>query len=178
MPSPAELKGLRAQPVRTQDDAWRMALIRNECRAGFSGHTEIITREQQEAWWQGTRGRVQAWLFCAADGALVGFGLLRPLNDPDGPLTTTVAVLPKHAGQGYGKAITSDLVERADDRMVEARARLDNPAAVALHVPEYWYRVQGPDPSLAYFRAIPEEVRQATAEWAAYYAAEAEAVPA
>lgn len=155
---------LTACRVVHMEDAQVMRRIRNACRDGFSHATAEIRPGEQALWWNANRDRVQAWLYEAGDGrGFIGFGMLRPLNGDDGPLVTTVAVLPLHRGHGHGKAISRDLVERAGDRPVAGQARLDNPAAVALHDADYWERVEGPDPRLAYFRAIPRAVLAVTA---------------
>ena len=142
---------LNAREAASIFDAYSIMHIRNRCRAGFSTHTDEIAPAEQERWWEATAGRRLAWLYRPDDSrSYVGFGLL--LRQDDGLWTTTVAVLPEHAGKGYGRAITHDIVMRCPGQC-RATARRDNPAAVKLHVADDWDIVDGPDPRLAYFRS-------------------------
>jgi GNAT superfamily N-acetyltransferase len=124
-------------------------LIRNTCREGFSQYNEPISGADQVRWWAATEGKRLAWLYTDDERLIVGFGVL--LLQDDGFWTTTVAVLPEHAGKGYGKVITHDIVTRCPGPC-KATARKDNPAAVKLHVAEDWDVVDGPDERLVYFR--------------------------
>jgi GNAT superfamily N-acetyltransferase len=161
-----DLKDLMAEPVTSDADVQMLRAIRNVCREGFAHDTEPITAEQQCQWWAaGTaKGDLQAWLYVKAPHrVIVGYGLLR--RTEDGRWWTSVGVFPQHAGQGYGGAITCDLVERAPEPPY-AQARKDNPAAVRLHRDSHWERV-GEDERLVHFRARsvwpPHEARE---QWA------------
>lgn len=144
---------LRRVPATTLDDAQTIRYIRNVCKDGFSQFNAKISRSTQVKFWERTEGKRRAWLYVTSVGgnpeSPVGFGLL--LLQDDGLWTTTVAVLPEHAGKGYGKHITSDIVSLSPGPC-RAQARKDNPAAVKLHVSELWDVVEGPDERLVYFR--------------------------
>lgn len=128
--------GLEPERVKTQQQAWLMAQIRNVGRLGFSHDDHEITRLEQNQWWEWSEKRVEAWLFrenvhhCA-----VGFGMLRRWQ---GSIwTTSVAVLPMHTGRGYGKAILRFLVRNSRHPLL-AEALRENEPAVRLHDEEYW----------------------------------------
>lgn len=148
----ADLKRSREHPqlaairVELPEEIEYVRQIRNCTAAGFSNHNDFILPADHQDWWE--RTKPLAWLYASPEG-IVGFGLLR--KDEQGRWVTVVAVLPEHNGHGYGKYITADIVRRSPG-LVYATARLDNPAAVFLHVPEDWERIAGPDPRLAYFR--------------------------
>jgi GNAT superfamily N-acetyltransferase len=141
---------LRADPAVTFEDALLIAYFRNVCTAGFSQFNGEISDDEQRAFWERTEGKRRAWLYFDDEGVPVGFGML--LLQDDGLWTTTVAVHPNHAGLGYGKAITHDIVTMAPGPC-RAQARKDNPAAVKLHVADDWDIVDGPNPALVYFRS-------------------------
>jgi GNAT superfamily N-acetyltransferase len=146
------LKDLIAKSIEHDNDVQMLRAIRNVCREGFAHDTEPISAEQQRQWWEAGRakGDLLAWLYCKAPhNIIVGYGLLR--RTEDGRWWTSVGVFPIHAGQGYGGAITCDLVEKAPEPPY-AQARKDNPAAVKLHRESHWERV-GEDERLVHFRA-------------------------
>lgn len=129
-----------------------MASIRNECREGFSSDTGKISYSDQAAWYARNRGSIIARLYSVGRNNPVGYGLLR--RDAAGRLVSSVAVLPEWSGRGIGAAITADII-RATRERVFATARLDNPAAVALHRDADWIRT-GDDGRLAHFVTRPE----------------------
>ncbi len=151
---------LAAIRVELPEEIELVRQIRNVTAAGFSNHNDAILPADHQVWWRQTEPL--AWLYASPEG-IVGFGLLR--RDDKDRWVTVVAVLPEHGGHGYGKYITADIVRRSPG-LVYATARLDNPAAVKLHVEEDWERIDGEDPRLAYFRGRkvwPPE--GATEEW-------------
>lgn len=139
---------LVASPVCTKADALTMAAIRNECREGFSADTSAITVTQQGKWWAQNRNRVNAYLYWDTTGDVVAYAAL--LQQPDGTWVSSCAVLPRYAGQGYGRAILHHLVTSVDHE-VYARARNDNEAALRLHNPGDW-ETTGADNDCTYFR--------------------------
>lgn len=118
--------------------------IRNATAAGFSTYNDVVTPDDHRAWWE--RTKPYAWLYASTEG-IVGFGMLRP--DEQGRTVSVVAVLPEFSGRGIGGWITRDVIRRAPG-LVYASARLDNPAAVALHCAADWKRV-AEDERMAYF---------------------------
>lgn len=143
---------LDAYEIRNVYGAQVMASIRNECRAGFSNDTGSISYADQAAWYARNRAGIIARLYECGRNNPVGYGLLR--RDDAGRLVSSVAVLPDWGGRGIGAAITADII-RATRERVYATARLDNPAAVALHRAEDWIRT-GDDGRLAHFVTRPE----------------------
>lgn len=137
-------------PHRVEDDSdvEAVRMIRNACRAGFAHFTGEISRDQQAAWWEAGAGRLIGYLYTTSRREVVGYGLLRQTDD--GRWWSSVAVLPSHAGRGYGGAITAHVIRCAPGGVVYAEARLDNPAAVALHRAEDWARTGEAD-GLAHF---------------------------
>lgn len=153
--------GLIATPVEFVTDVEMLRLIRNACKDGFSYDNAEISQQQQAAWWATMAGRIQAWLYLS-DWKTVGYGLVRQTDD--GRWWTSVAVLPEHAGKGYGGAITADLVRRVSCA-AWATARLDNPAALKLHRPEDWDEL-GRDDRLVTFRTKSHVYHEAAiTEW-------------
>lgn len=141
-------RALEAVPVSDFIAVQVMRQIRNVCREGFSNdHSEISPAAQTE-WWDSIKGRAVAFLYSEPFGAWVGYGLLRP--DADGRTVSSVAVLPEYAGRGYGGAITRHIVRQASGT-VYATARLDNPAAMALHNADDWVET-GRAGDLAFYR--------------------------
>ncbi len=154
-----DAKRLNCHMIVTPQDVEMLRVIRNACRAGFSYDTEEITPEAQKEWWVKNHDRVLGVLYQKpGEGwAVVGYGLLR--RDMDGRWYSSVAVLPEHTGKGYGGAITAHLIRQfkaeRDTSDVYASARLDNPAARALHRPDDW-DVIGQDERLEYYRTKPD----------------------
>lgn len=132
--------GLTAQPVTDAAGVEWLRYIRNTCRAGFSHDTSTITAPQQAAWWAANRARLVARLYANAGGAIVGYGLLR--CDSEGKWWSSVAILPEHAGRGYGKAATAHVIRQSPTGVVYAQARRDNPAADKLHDRRDWIVVE------------------------------------
>jgi GNAT superfamily N-acetyltransferase len=80
---------------------------------------------------------------------LVGYGLLRAIDDEyEELLTTIVGVLPSARGQHFGRAIMRFMVHHARGQGVDvwSTAPIDNPAAILLHDPEHWNEVNSPEP--------------------------------
>jgi GNAT superfamily N-acetyltransferase len=142
---------LCARPATKRAHADRIRLIRNATRGTYSQNNEEISWCDQQQWWERTKDKRLAWLYHQpGDHEIVGFGVL--LLQDDGYWTTTVGVLPAHAGKGYGKAITHDLVVNAPGPC-RAMALIDNPAGVRCHdLEQDWDVVDGPDPKYVYFR--------------------------
>lgn len=154
--------GLVARAVESEEDVEGLRLIRNACKDGFSHDNDEISMQQQAAWWVLMRDKVKAWLYWV-ELDVVGYGLLRQTDD--GRWWTSVAVLPQHAGKGYGGAITADLVRRADEP-VWATARLDNPAAMRLHREADWQET-GRDERLVHYCTRPAvTMKESLEEWA------------
>jgi GNAT superfamily N-acetyltransferase len=143
-----------ATPIESTDDVEALRVVRNSCKAGFAHDNAYISQAVQRAWWVAMRGRVRGWLYWldveAFAAVLIGYGLLRQTED--GRWWTSIAVLPQHGGQGYGKAIMADTIRRHDGT-VWSEARLDNPAAMKIHPPEDWELISQ-DERLAHFRSI------------------------
>lgn len=146
--------GLIATPIESAVDVEALRTLRNSTREGFAHDTAFISEAVQRAWWVAMRGRVRGWLYWhEADfsmSVLVGYGLLRMTED--GRWWTSIAVLPQHAGHGYGKAIMADTIRRHDGT-VWSEARLDNIAAMKIHPAEDWLLL-GQDERLARFRTL------------------------
>lgn len=143
--------GLLSHAIASDDDVEVLRRIRNRCAAGFSFDTSEISPAQQRVWWALNRHRVVGWLYCCGDpDKTVGYGLLRQTEDKR--WWSSVAVLPKYAGQGFGKSITTDIIHHCPNGVVWATARKDNPAAVKLHDLKFWDIIDGPDERLVYFR--------------------------
>lgn len=156
-----ERLALVARPIEDVVDVEALRQIRNACKDGFSHDTTEISAQAQRAWWVAQRGRVKAWLYWRSD-LVIGYGLLRQTDD--GRWWTSVAVLPFCAGQGYGGAITADLIRRSDGP-VYATARLDNPAARRLHRAADWEET-GRDERLVYFQTrYSVQAEAALANW-------------
>lgn len=150
-----DAKQLNCHMIVTPQDVEMLRVIRNTCRDGFSYDTEEITPEAQKEWWAKNHDRVRGFLYqkIREGWAVVGYGLLR--RDMDGRWYSSVAVLPEHTGKGYGGLITSDIIRMCPDGVVYASARLDNPAARALHHASDW-DVIGQDERLEYYRTKPD----------------------
>lgn len=150
---------LLARRIRCDDDALVMGRIRNACAAGFSNDTSQISEADQLTWWRDYSVVKNAWLYLTGRGLHpVGYGLLRAELDnlPSWHEVSSVAVLPEYGGRGYGKVITAHLIRRSsctkdDGDILDASARLDNPAAMKLHRSEDWIET-GRDDRLAYYR--------------------------
>lgn len=143
--------GLLSHAIVSADDVEILRKIRNRCAAGFSFDTSYITPEQQAVWWQANKDRVLGWLYCCGGPEFtVGYGLLRQTDD--GRWWSSVAVLPKYAGQGFGRSITSEVIRYSPSGVVWATARKDNPPAVKIHDLTYWNVIPGDDDRLVYFR--------------------------
>ena len=116
----APVRGLRVVPVSNWGHAETMRFIRNTCRAGFAHDTAKIGRRAQRIWWDTNRRRMVAALYYVGD-APVGYGLLR--QSEDGRWWSSVAVLPRFGGAGFGRAITQHIVRQSPDGVVWAEAR-------------------------------------------------------
>jgi GNAT superfamily N-acetyltransferase len=106
----ATLAGIVLTPRRAHGDADAEALrlIRNACAPYMTGHPQPITAEEQ----RGFLGRAfvegwRIWLFDAAWGTPVGFGLIRPVG---GRWWATLGLLPEWRGMGHGTAIYRHLI--------------------------------------------------------------------
>jgi hypothetical protein len=141
--------GLTPIPIAAPHQVELLRSIRNACRAGFSTHTAPISREQQARWWAEVAGKIVAYLYRDGDGKHPGYGLLRQTED--GRWWSSVAVLPWHAGHGYGGAITRHIIRQSPAGVVWASARNDNQAALRLHCAADWEAI-GCDQDLTYFR--------------------------
>ncbi|MEO8082515.1 MAG: GNAT family N-acetyltransferase [Ardenticatenales bacterium] len=146
------VRGLRVVPVTNWGHAETMRFVRNTCRAGFAHDTAKIGRRAQRAWWQANRTRMVAALYYVGD-APAGYGLLR--QSEDGRWWSSVAVLPRFGGIGFGRAITQHLVRQSPDGVVWAEARKDQPAACALHRADDW-EVIGEDAERWHYRTRPD----------------------
>ena len=147
----ASLEALR---VSTPAQVETLRQIRNATAAGFSHDNTQISHAVQRAWWSAMRGRVHAWLY-AYQGEVVGFGLVRQTED--GRWWNSLGVLPAYQGQGFGSAITTDLLSQHDGP-VYASVRCDNLPAIAMHHPDQWERYDSGntyDDPLVYFRSVP-----------------------
>lgn len=133
-----ERLSLIARPVETDEHVEMLRQVRNLCRDGFAHDNREISQAAQTAWWIVMRGRVKAWLYWSEDGLIgdmVGYGLLRKTDD--GRWWNSVAVMPQFTHQGYGGAITADLLTKHDGE-VWAEARVDNVPAMRLHRMADW----------------------------------------
>lgn len=138
-------------------DLETLRMIRNECRAGFANDNAEITKCAQRKWWRTMRGKVWGYLYWIGDGHtrnVVGYGLLRMGNFDNGEDEnvpySSVAVLPKYSGKGYGGFITAHLI-RQSPMTVHAAALKSNPAACALHREEDW-EIVGEDTNCFYYQ--------------------------
>lgn len=156
--------GLHVQSVLSEYDVELLRRIRNLCRAGFSHDNTIISPEAQAEWWTIARDHVKAWLYWTGSNGVVGYGLLN-WHLVDGHWWASVAVMPEHAGHGYGGAITADLVRRVD-QPVYGEARLDNPAAMRLHRQYDWEELNR-DATHVRYRTRPHVYSEVLADWAA-----------
>ena len=128
-----------------------LRFIRNECRHGFSHDNEFITVAQHEDWWHKNCGSLVAAIYAVAlrpahNVSAVGYGLLR--KDERSRWVSSVAVSPAWGGRGIGGEITDRIIRKASK--VYAWARLDNPAAMALHRTGDW-RETHRDDRLVYY---------------------------
>lgn len=94
---------MNARVVKTLEDVETLRQIRNSGRQWMTRHTAEITPERQQAWWKDAcrDANLALWLFSVAQTD-IGYGLLRRENDR---LWCSLAVLPRHQGQGYGTQI-------------------------------------------------------------------------
>lgn len=145
--------GLSASQIESTFDVEILRMLRNASREGFAHDNTFISENVQRAWWVAMRGRVRGCLYRVLQQGpfrpIVGYGLLRMTED--GRWWTSIAVLPQHGGQGYGKAIMADTIRRHDGT-VWSEARLDNIAAMKIHPAEDWLLL-GQDERLAHFRS-------------------------
>lgn len=146
------LPGLRVVPVTNWGHAETMRLIRNCCRAGFAHDTAKIGRRAQRKWWDANRARLVGALYYQADSA-VAYGLLRQTDD--GRWWSSVAVMPRFGGCGFGRLVTQHIVRQSPDGVVWAEARKDQPAAMALHRADDW-EVIGEDETRMHYRTRPD----------------------
>lgn len=160
------MTSLRPIPVQNPEQIELVRIIRNVQSAGFSHFNGQIAERDHLSWWHETKP--QAWLFADERTEVVGFGLLR--KDDLDRWATVVAVVPGFTGHGYGSWITHFIVEQTPGRCY-ATARLDNPAAMALHHPRDWQRIEGEDDRLAYYVTWPRYAsawpgQEAREQWA------------
>jgi GNAT superfamily N-acetyltransferase len=148
-PCISNLLGLRPVPIRGYHAVMQLRMIRNACRDGFAHHTAEIGHAEQLAWWTANKDRVVGFLYRDLFGFPVGFGLLRRTDD--GRWWSSVAVLPAHAGKGFGGAITRHIVRQSPSGVVYAQARKDQPKAMALHNAADW-EVVGEDNRLVHYK--------------------------
>lgn len=93
---------LEVRHVTTEDDVEVLRLIRNSGRQWMTRDTSEITPEQQRIWWEHLdHAACKAWLFSIARTD-IGYGLARLEG---GRAWCSLAVLPRHQGQGYGTHI-------------------------------------------------------------------------
>lgn len=154
--------GLTADLIEDDQDVEMLRQIRNACKDGFAHDNTEITPQAQAAWWIVSCGAVRAWLYWTVEAGVVGYGLLRKTDD--GRWWSSVAVLPSHAGHGYGGAITADLV-RHSDQPTWGTARLDNPAAMRLHRAVDWEEVERDDRLVTYRTRPHVYMAQTLEEW-------------
>lgn len=128
--------GLTATEIVTPVDVEMMRYVRNQCREGYAHYNDHISKPAQKAWWKANAGRLIAYLYRNVDGATVGYGLLR--QGDDGRWISSVGVLPAHTGRRYGGRITRHIIRQCPADHVYAEARIDNPAARALHCLMDW----------------------------------------
>lgn len=150
-----EAMELYVYPVATDSSVETLRTIRNACAGGFSYDTGEISKEQQGKWWRANRNSVIARLYYRGVGfgrRVVGYGLLR---NEKGIWYSSVAVLPEEAGRGYGGFITGHIIRMSPSQEVSASARIDNPAACALHRRRDWEEVERDD-RLIYYRTRPQ----------------------
>lgn len=154
--------GLQAIAIEHIGQVEALRQIRNACKDGFAHDNTQISELAQRAWWVAHKDRVKGWLYATPDYVLVGYGILRQTDD--GRWWSSVAVLPAHAGSGYGGAITGDLIRRIDVP-VWASARVDNPAAQRLHRKSDWEEL-GRDDKLVHYRTLPHVYDAVLSDWA------------
>lgn len=144
--------GLIPRPIAEDDDVDLLRVTRNACREGFSTFRGEIGPDEQRHWWAEMADRVTGYLYADRAGVHVGYGLLR--QTADGRWWSSVAVLPEHAGHGYGGAITRHVIRQCPSGLVWASARNDHLAGLRLHSAEDW-EVIGCDDDLTFFRTLP-----------------------
>ena len=99
---------MNARLVKTLEEVETLRQIRNAGRQWMTRDTTEITIDQQRAWWQTAchDPALNVWLFSEA-ATDIGYGLLRREADR---LWCSLAVLPRHRGQGYGVTLRSSAV--------------------------------------------------------------------
>lgn len=142
-----ERLGLGVRQITDEHDVETLRCIRNATKDGFSHDNHTISQTEQQEWWGRMKTKVRGWLYIHGTET-VGYGLLRQTED--GKWWSSVAVLEQFAGHGFGGAITADLVRRHPE-YVYATARLDNPAALAIHRKVDWNETHRDD-RLAHYR--------------------------
>lgn len=125
----------------TPDDAEAIRTIYNREVLGSTVTFDLVPRslEQQRAWLQERGGAHVAVVAVDDAGAVVGFGSLSPYRDRPAYSTTvedSVYVHREHHGEGIGRSILGELVDRArlhGFHAVMARIVGGHHASIALH---------------------------------------------
>ena len=96
---------LRAEGVKTLEQAYLISRIRNTGRHEMTNDTSFITREMQKIWWEANGDTVRAWIYYLGKQD-IGFSMIR------GKIAT-LCVWPRFRGQGIGSAIYQHLKEES-----------------------------------------------------------------
>ena len=127
--------------LATTDDAEAIRAIYNPEVLESTVTFDLVPRtlDEQRAWLSQRSGAHLAIAAVDEDGTVVGFASLSPYRDRPAYSTTvedSVYIHRDHQGQGIGKALLADLVERARQHgfhAVMARIVGDHDASIALH---------------------------------------------
>lgn len=103
--------------VDTDEEAELLRLIRNQCREYMTRNTEIITQEQQKAWFKTAHDRYDLFLVYAIEyGASVTFAGYGVIHKNLSESLVTGGLLPEYRNRGLGhdlfKFLTDTSVKR------------------------------------------------------------------
>lgn len=110
------------EKIQTQKDAELLRNIRNSCRVYMTRHTELISKEQQEKWFETSAHKYAAYIvYVMEHGAIVtyaGFGLIH-LNDTESLLTG--GFLEEYRNIGLGTDLFDFLLSTALERSLPVK---------------------------------------------------------
>lgn len=108
--------------VETEEEAELLRTIRNQCREYMTRNTDVITAEQQKAWFKTAHDRYDLFIVYAMEyGAAVvfaGYGVIHKNIDES---LVTGGFLPDYRNRGLGQDLFKFLTENSVKRKVPVR---------------------------------------------------------
>lgn len=108
--------------VDTEEEAELLRLIRNQCREFMTRNTDIITQEQQKAWFKTAYDKYDLYIVYAIEyGAVVTFAGYGVIHKNMTESLVTGGLLPEYRNRGLGQDMFKFLTDVSSKRKLPVR---------------------------------------------------------